>query len=149
MAKTSFRCRVVTPTEKLLDAQATYASIPAWDGLMGVLPGRAPIVAKLGLGELIVEFPAEQGAPGGRRGFFIDGGFLRMGAEELTIIAEDAVPAERLAATEAEAELKEAEARQVPADAENRQAEADRITHDRNRARTKLRIAQSARAKGI
>ncbi len=43
MAQKTFRCKVVTPTASLLDEPVAYASVPAWDGLFGVLPGRAPI----------------------------------------------------------------------------------------------------------
>lgn len=147
MSKT-FRCRVVTPTEQLLDEPAVYASIPAWDGLFGVLPGRAPIVAELGIGELRVDFPDSTSA-GGTRSFFIDGGFVRMGKDELTIVAEQATPAERLTVADAEAELREAEARTVPADAKDMGAEADRIAHERRRARAKLTLAKAGRGKGI
>ena len=56
MAANSFQCRLITPTAKVLDEAVVYASVPAWDGLMGVLPNRAPIVAKLGLGELRLQF---------------------------------------------------------------------------------------------
>ena len=58
----TFRCTIVSPTNQLLDGEITYASIPLWDGLMGILPGRAPIVASLGTGELRVDFPAEGAA---------------------------------------------------------------------------------------
>ena len=51
MAKT-FRCKLVTPSSALLDGQVSYANVPVWDGLMGIQPGRAPILARLGLGEL-------------------------------------------------------------------------------------------------
>jgi hypothetical protein len=50
LAGKTFRCRLITPAAQLLDAPVTYASIPAWDGLFGVLVNRAPIVAKLGVG---------------------------------------------------------------------------------------------------
>ena len=43
MAAKSFTCRLVTPTAKLIDEQVTYANIPLWDGLMGILPGYATI----------------------------------------------------------------------------------------------------------
>lgn len=148
MAKT-FRCRVVTPTAKLVDEPATYASIPAWDGLFGVLPGRAPIVAKLGVGELTVEFPETTTGGGGRRSYFIDGGFVRMSSGELTVLADKAIPAEQLSVSDAEAELRAAENLTVAPDSRDRQRDADRITHERNAARVKVRIAQGARGKGI
>ena len=87
MAKT-FRCRLITPAAQVLDDQITYASIPAWDGLFGVLPGRAPIVAKLGKGKLRLDYPA--GAPGASKTFLIDDGFVQMVDNKLTVLATKA-----------------------------------------------------------
>ena len=88
MATKSFRCRLVTPAAMVLDEAVTYASVPAWDGLFGVLPGRAPIVAKLGLGELRLEYADKGGAAGGRggeRSFLVEDGFVQMVNDKLTI----------------------------------------------------------------
>jgi F-type H+-transporting ATPase subunit epsilon len=142
----TFRCRLVTPDAELLSDAVTYASVPAWDGLMGFQPGRAPIVARLGMGELRLDFP---GSKGGSRHFFVDQGFVKMGDGELTILAEKAVPAERIAEQDAKAELAAAEARQVAPNVPDRLAAQDRITHERNAARTKLRLAQSSKNSGI
>ncbi|MEN0020513.1 MAG: F0F1 ATP synthase subunit epsilon [Planctomycetota bacterium] len=147
MSKT-FHCELVTPAEKLFDEPVAHAVVPAWDGLFGVLPGRAPLLARLGLGELTVRH-ADGDAAGGTRSYFIDGGFVKMAGEKLTILAERAVPAERINEADAKAELAEAEARTVPADAADRGAETDRINHERRAARTKLTIAQQAKARGI
>ncbi|MFT3684709.1 MAG: hypothetical protein QM783_07215 [Phycisphaerales bacterium] len=68
MADKSFAIRLVTPAGKLLDGQATYAMVPAHDGLMGFQPNRAPIVFELGLGELRVDFANEGKAGGGGGG---------------------------------------------------------------------------------
>lgn len=151
MAAKTFRCKVVTPKEKLMDADAIYASIPAWDGLFGVLPGRAPIVANLGTGELRVDFPGQDGSEGGSRSFYVDGGVCQMGREELTIIAEHAVPAERLTVSDVEAELREAEARQVPGDLdmEARRVQAEHLRQNRRSAEVKLRIARQHAGRAI
>ena len=149
MAQTSFRCSLVTPTEKLLDEQAVYASIPAWDGFFGVLPSRAPILARLGIGPLTLRLADSEKGTGGERSYFIAKGFVKMSADGLTILAEDAVPAERLNQTDCQAELKEAEARVIPADAEDRSAERERIADARKAAKVKLELATEGRAKGI
>lgn len=146
MANT-LHCRLVTPDAELLSEEVTYANVPAWDGLVGFQPGRAPIVARLGMGELRLDFPADKGS--GSRHFFIDQGFLKMGDGELTILAEKAIPAEKIIEQDAKAELAEAEARTIPADAPDRLAAQERITHERNAARTRLRLAQTAKRDGI
>jgi F-type H+-transporting ATPase subunit epsilon len=144
----TFRCRVVTPAESLLDEPIEYANVPMWDGLMGFQHGRAPLVGKLGLGELTLRFPASTHG-GGDRIFFIDGGFVQMSEGELIILAESAQSAEAIAESDAQAELNEAESMQSDPDADDKAGEADRIRLARERARVRLRIARHSRAKGI
>ncbi len=146
MPEGSFRCRVVTPTAKLLDERVKYVNVPAHDGLMGIAPGRAAIVGKLGLGELRLEFPTERGTAD--RLYFIHDGFFKMEGDELVVLAQEAIPAETIGEAEAQAELREAEARTVAPDAKDKAAEADRIRLQRERARLKVRIAAHHRGAG-
>lgn len=145
MAKT-FRCRLITPEAQVLDGPATAAVIPMWDGQMGFLPSRAPIVAKLGLGEMRLDFPDTEQERGGSRAFVVDGGFAHMVNNTLTILASKAIPTETITESEAQAELAEAEARRTDAAADPAQRKA--IQHDRERAQVKLRAARAFRAKG-
>ncbi len=149
MASNSFHCTIVTPTEKLLDGELTYANVPGWDGLFGVLPGRAPLLARLGLGELKITHAAEDGARGGGRSFLVDGGFVKMAENSLTILAERAIPAEQISLTDAQAELAEAEARSVPDDAPDKAAQQTTVRRDRERAQLKVRMANGVQAAGI
>jgi F-type H+-transporting ATPase subunit epsilon len=89
LAKT-FRCRLITPTAQVLDDQVIYASVPAWDGLFGVLPGRAPIVAKLGKGTLRLDYPTGGQGPSGSKAFAVEDGFVQMVNNKLTILATKA-----------------------------------------------------------
>lgn len=146
MAK-SFRCRLVTPTAALVDDQVTYASIPAWDGMMGVLPGRAPILARLGLGELKLDFADSKKGAGGSRSYVVDGGFLRMAGDSLTLLAERAVAVETLTASEIEAEIRAIDARPMPSGAKERAAVEEKKKADRKLAEMKLRMARGQ--KGI
>ncbi len=149
MANT-FRCTIVSPTDQLLDGEITYASIPLWDGLMGVLPGRAPIVASLGTGELRVDFPSEGSAAGGSRSYFVDGGVCKMSDGTLTLIAENAVPAEALVLADCKSELQEAETTKPEAsDQEARRIAHERRSHAIHAARAKVRLAESRVGKGI
>ena len=148
MAAKSFRCRLITPVAQVLDEQVTSAIIPAWDGLFGVLPNRAPIVAKLGLGELTLDFADGGKGRGGRRSFLVEDGFVQMVNNKLTILAAKAIPAESLTVADAQAELREAEAR-TPDASKNAKVEADRISADKARARMKVHLAQKSGGKGI
>ncbi len=150
MAAKTFRCRLVTPAAQVLDEPVTYASVPAWDGLFGVLPGRAPIVAKLGLGELRLQFPDKGSARGGERSFLVEDGFVQMVNDKLTILAAKAFATETLSVADAEKELAEAERRSVTeADPTKRQIETERLHKDRARARAKVTLAKKAGGRGI
>jgi F-type H+-transporting ATPase subunit epsilon len=150
LAGNTFRCRLVTPTASLLDEQVVYASVPAWDGLFGVMPQRAPILAKLGLGELRLDFPedAKKGT-GGSRSFVVEGGFARMAAGELTILAERATPAESLTDAETALELKQVEERirALPSGAPDRLERLATLDAARRAALLKQRVAREK--KGI
>ena len=46
------QCVIVTPEKSVLDASAEFVVLPMYDGELGVLPGRAPLIGRLGYGEL-------------------------------------------------------------------------------------------------
>jgi F-type H+-transporting ATPase subunit epsilon len=122
----SFRCRVVTPIASLVSEEVKYVQIPAWDGSMGFLPGRAPILARLGAGELRLDIADTAKGQGGTRSYFLVGGVAKMQGAELLVLAEKATPAENVSLADAEAEY----------------AKAAAINSDAGRA-----AAQTARAK--
>lgn len=138
MASKTFRCRIVTPTARILDEDVVAASIPAWDGSMGFLVDRAPILTRLGIGELTLEFPAQSSAAGGSRSYVVAGGFAQMVDNRLTILAETAIPTESIVVSDAEAELRALENKSGPD-----------VDAKRNLARAKIAAARSATGAGI
>lgn len=146
MAEKTFRCKLITPEAKVLDEAVKSAVIPVWDGLMGIRPGRAPIVAKLGIGELRLDFPDDGKAAGGSRSYLVEDGFANMVDGELTILAAKATPAERLTESEVQAEATAAQQRAVEGLSG---AEAQKAREARLRAQTKLRLARTFKSRGI
>lgn len=138
MASSTFHCTLITPESRLFEEEATSAVLPLHDGSAGVLPRRAPFVAKLGLGELRITF-----AEGGLHSYFIEEGFAQMVGDKLTLLAQTAIPFEQLSLQEAEAELAEANARS-PQTTE----EMNAVNLDRARARAKVEIAKKFREQG-
>lgn len=107
MARTdTFHCSVVTPERAVLETEATFVAFPAHDGEVGILPGRAPLLFKMGIGSLRVE------SPEGNHGFFVDGGFAQMVENRLTLLTEQAKRLEEIDRAAAERAL--AEAREMP-----------------------------------
>ena len=100
----TFQCTLVTPQEQLLDGAVTYASLPAWDGQIGIAPSRAPLMVKLGQGALRLDF-----VEGGSRWFFLGGGFAQMKDDRLSLLTDEAIPAEQIVREEARAALEKAQ----------------------------------------
>lgn len=146
MAAKTFRCRLVTPTASLVDDAVVYASVPAWDGLFGVLAGRAPLLARLGVGELRLDFPQDKGG-GGSRSFLVEGGFVRMVRNELTVLAERATAAETVTEEDLQAELRriEEQIKALPATGAERATRLAALTSARRAAQAKLRLARTRR----
>ena len=101
----TFEVSLVTPERQVLDDEVTYASVPAWDGQVGLMPQRAAMLAKLGDGILRLDYPE-----GGSRWYFLQGGFAQMQDRRLTLLTDQAIPAEKVVRSSAEAELVEAQA---------------------------------------
>jgi F-type H+-transporting ATPase subunit epsilon len=137
----TFHCKLITPQAQALDRDVTYASVPAWDGLFGVAPGRAPLLYKLGLGTLRLDFPE-----GGSRWYLVEDGVAHLVNNELTLLCEAATPVEQIDATDAKAEYAEADAYH-PHDL----ASADKKARDLDRARLKMSLvaAHGDRGGGI
>ena len=112
MAKTgTFKCSVVTPEQTVLECEATSVVFPAHDGELGVLLNRAPLVCKVGIGQLRVE------GGDGNHLMFVDGGFAQVIENRLTILTEQAKTPEAIDAAAARQSLTEATAMAITDDA--------------------------------
>jgi F-type H+-transporting ATPase subunit epsilon len=104
----AFKCVVVTPEQQMFDDSITQAIVPAHDGQVGILTGRAPILVKLGAGELKLDLQGAQS-----RSFFIDGGIAQMKDNVLTILTQEARLPGELSVETARAEEAEATAMRI------------------------------------
>lgn len=100
------RCVVVTPERAWLDKTAEMVILPLFDGEFGVLPGRAPVIGRLGAGELRLN----NGDMVER--LFIEAGFVQVRNNVVTILTAKAMKAADV--TPAAAERAEAEAEALP-----------------------------------
>lgn len=85
MAAEALSVRVVSPAEVVFDGDAASLVAPAWDGLVGVLPGHAPLLTLLGSGELAVDLPG-----GGSERFHVSGGVMKVEGGRVTVLTEEA-----------------------------------------------------------
>src|SRR5947199_5429762 len=96
------QCVVVTPEKAVLDEPVDFVALPMYDGELGVLPGRAPLIGRLGPGELRTR-RGEQ-----TRRYYVDGGFAQVRADVVTVLTPRAVPAAEINVAAAEHSLEEA-----------------------------------------
>jgi F-type H+-transporting ATPase subunit epsilon len=124
------QCVVVTPEKTLLDERVQFVALPLFDGEIGILPGRAPLIGRLGYGELRTR------ADSTTNRYFIDGGFVQVRDDIVTVLTHRAIAAAQVDAHAATQELQRAQAQVATTDAD--QAEKERTSA---RARAQLRIA--------
>ena len=98
------RCVIVTPEQTSLDTLARSVTLPLFDGLRGVSGGHSPFIGRLGSGE--VRIAGEQGASADAvRRMFVEGGFVEVGHDVVTVITQRAIPVEKLDLAAARADL--------------------------------------------
>ena len=86
MLPQSIQLSVVTPERQLLQTTVSEVTIPGLGGELGVLPGHAPLITELGMGELKYHaVDSSQSVP-----LAILGGFAEVLPDRVTILAEAA-----------------------------------------------------------
>jgi F-type H+-transporting ATPase subunit epsilon len=90
-------CTVATPEGPVFDGKARSVVVPAADGELGILPRHAPLIAALGCGELRIE---EVNGEKGR--YFLDGGFVQVVTNRVTVLATTAEVAKAVDPAEAQ-----------------------------------------------
>jgi len=86
----ALRCVVVTPERTQLDREAEYVALPMYDGELGILKGRAPLIGRLGFGTLRLQTAA------GPERYYIDGGFAHVEGDVVNVLTGKAIPVDLL-----------------------------------------------------
>ncbi len=84
MAEKNIRLEIITPTSKLFSGEVDSFVAPGAEGYFGVLPGHAPYVVALRIGEITYESAAGNGR------FATTGGFAEVLPDKVTVLAETA-----------------------------------------------------------
>jgi F-type H+-transporting ATPase subunit epsilon len=122
----TFQLEIVTPEKKVVDTRALEAQIPGKSGYLGILPGHAPLITELAVGE--ITFRTE----GSEQILAVAWGFAEVLPDKVTILAETA---------ERPAEIDVARARKAKERAEQRLTSGD-TTVDVERALDALQRAE-------
>lgn len=95
---------VVTPERLVVNDTAEYIEIPGKTGYLGVLPGHAPLITELAVGEISYRTGTQT------KRLAVAWGFAEVLQNKVTILAETAEKAEEIDTARAEAAKKKAEA---------------------------------------
>jgi len=105
------RLVLVTPEKTLFDRPVASIRVPMFDGSAGVYPGRAPLVGRLGVGELKLN-----GTDGSSESYFVDGGFIQIKGPQVSVLTNAAIPVAKISRAAAEEELVNAKAEKPTTD---------------------------------
>ena len=100
--------RVVTPERPVFQGEAEFVVVPAHDGEVGIQPRHARFLASLGVGELRIT------RGGTVLRFFLEGGFVQVRSDQVTVLCEEATELESLDVAAAEAAAERARAEGAP-----------------------------------
>ena len=85
------KCIVVTPDRTVLDTDADFVSLPLYDGEIGIAPKHAPLIGRLGYGELRIK-----NSVGEQPVYYIQSGFVEVLNDVVTLLTENAIEASKI-----------------------------------------------------
>lgn len=109
---------IVTPERLVFSERVDEVVLPGVEGYLGVLSGHAPLLTRLGAGELSYRRGNEQ------HYFAVSGGFAEVLREGVEVLARTAEPADQIDAERARRAKERAEARLKSGECELERAEA-------------------------
>ena len=129
---TPYRLRLVSASRQLFDGEVVYTHVAGIDGEMGMYAHHLPLVTALKIA------PVDAETETGRVAFAVHGGFVEVGQDGVTVLAEIAERKEDIQVDRARSALERANARLQSAS-----GDVDRVRAEaaRERARTRLRVA--------
>ena len=107
MLPDSIELIIVTPERQLLREAVVEVTLPGAEGQLGVLPGHAPLITELGIGELSYQAKdSSESVP-----VAVISGFAEVLGDRVTVLAETAERPEEIDISRAEEAKKRAEQR--------------------------------------
>jgi F-type H+-transporting ATPase subunit epsilon len=109
---------LVSPERELMSEDVDQVDIPGSEGWIGVLPNHAPLMTTLAPGMVKIRTGSDE------KHIFVRGGFAEISPAGLTVLAEEAMPAEELNAEKIAQHVKDAEEDLADADTDDKKLSA-------------------------
>ena len=84
------QCIVVTPERTVCDVITEFVALALYDGEIGIAPGRAPMIGRLGQGEMRIS------RDGRISRYYVEGGFVEVAGEQVTVLTDRVIPVDEL-----------------------------------------------------
>ncbi len=134
-------CEVVTAERTVFDDDVDLVVAPGIMGQLGVLPHHAPLMTALTYGELVLRRAGQEDEY-----IAIGGGFMEVGPDHVTILADSAERAEEIDEARAEAARRRAE--ELMAQKRQEDGELARAEAALRRSTIRLKVAKHKRRSG-
>jgi|SRR5579871_6144284 len=128
----TFKLEIVTPEKKVVDTAAEEIQIPGKNGYLGVLPGHAPLITELSVGEIKYRENATE------QHLAVAWGFAEVLPDKVTILAETAERPNEIDVERARKSKERAEQRLTSGDTS---VDVDRALDALHRAETRIEVA--------
>jgi F-type H+-transporting ATPase subunit epsilon len=132
------RCEVVTAERTVFEDDVSMVVAPGIGGQLGILPHHAPLMTALSWGELIIHREGQED-----EFIAIGGGFMEVGPDHVTVLADSAERAEEI--DEARAEEARQRARETMAQQHREDADFARAEAALRRSVIRLKVARRKR----
>lgn len=128
----NFQLEIVTPEKRVVDTAAEEVQIPGKNGYLGILPGHAPLITELSVGEL------KYRAGGNEQRLALVWGFAEVLPDKVTILAETAEKPSEIDVNRARKAKERAEQRLTSGDTN---IDVERALNAIHKADTRLQVA--------
>jgi F-type H+-transporting ATPase subunit epsilon len=128
----TFKLEIVTPEKRVVDTTAEEVQIPGKNGYLGVLPGHAPLITELAVGEISYRSGAEE------QRLAVAWGFAEVLPDKVTILAETA---ERPSEIDVERARKAKDRAEQRLTSDDRNVDVERSLNALHKAETRLEVA--------
>ena len=129
----SFQLEIVTPEKKVVDTPAAEVQIPGKNGYLGILPGHAPLITELAVGEVTYHDGGQE------QHLAVAWGFAEVLPDKVTILAETA---ERPSEIDVERARKAKERAEKRLSSGDTNVDVERSLKALHKAETRLEVAQ-------
>ena len=129
-----FQLEIVTPEKKVVDTAAEEIQIPGKNGYIGILPGHAPLITELSVGEIVYRENSTD------KRLAVAWGFAEILPNKVTILAETAERPSEIDVERARKAKERAEQRLTSGDTS---VDVNRALDALNRAQARLDVAST------